>query len=123
METKSVRLDLRCEGDDGTRFIVEMQQSGQRHFFKRCGPEWTGRYISEYTFREKQTGEVPDESISLCGAGPLRETAGQMCRPEGEPPAFQIIRQAQRFVSTIRFRIYYVMTVPIRATGPLLYVE
>ena len=71
METKSVRLDLRCEGDDGTRFIVEMQQSGQRHFFsqrhffKRCGPEWTGRYISEYTFREKQTGEVPDESISL----------------------------------------------------------
>ena len=27
METKSVRLDLRCEGDDGTRFIVEMQQS------------------------------------------------------------------------------------------------
>ena len=33
METKSVRLDLRCEGDDGTRFIVEMQQSGQRHFF------------------------------------------------------------------------------------------
>ena len=65
METKSVRLDLRCEGDDGTRFIVEMQQSGQRHFFKRCGLEWAGRYISEYTFREKQTGEVPDESISL----------------------------------------------------------
>lgn len=103
LETKSVRLDLRCEGDDGTRFIVEMQQSGQRHFFKRCveyaakvydsgsrrggdydiepvyfigilgrerifgrcGPEWKDRYISEYTFREKHTGEVPDESISL----------------------------------------------------------
>ena len=161
LETKSVRLDLRCEGDDGTRFIVEMQQSGQRHFFKRCveyaakvydsgsrrggdydiepvyfigilgrerifgrcGPEWKDRYISEYTFREKHTGEVPDESISLCGAGPLREAAGRMCRTEGEPPAFQIIRQAQRFVSTIRFRIYYVMTVPIRAMGPLLYVE
>ena len=107
METKSVRLDLRCEGDDGTRFIVEMQQSGQRHFFKRCGPEWAGRYISEYTFREKHTGEMPDESISLCGDGPLRETAGRICRPEGEPPAFPIIRQAQRFVPTIRFRIYY----------------
>ena len=39
METKIVRLDLRCEGDDGRRFIVEMQQSGQRLFFKRCGPE------------------------------------------------------------------------------------
>ena len=37
METKSVRLDLRCEGDDGTRFIVEMQQSGQRHFFRASG--------------------------------------------------------------------------------------
>lgn len=103
LETKSVRLDLRCRGDDGTWFIVEMQQSRQRHFFKRCveyatkvydsgsrrggdygiepvyfigilgkdmifertGPEWDGRYISEYTFREKSTGEVPDESISL----------------------------------------------------------
>ena len=86
-----MRLDLRCEGDDGTRFIVEMQQSGQRHFFKRCGPEWAGRYISEYTFREKHTGEVPDESISL------------------------------RFVELDRSE--YIMTVPIRAMGPLLYVE
>ena len=31
--------------------------------FDRSGPEWTGRYISEYTFREKITGEVPDETI------------------------------------------------------------
>ena len=82
LETKSVRLDLRCEGDDGTRFIVEMQQSGQRHFFKRCGPEWKDRYISEYTFREKHTGEVPDESISLrfvemdCFVKPLDECVG-----------------------------------------------
>ena len=162
MSNKSVRLDLRCTGEDGTRFIVEMQCYRQLNFFRRCveysskvydsgsrrgygygeippvyfigilaadmgfdrsSPEWNDRYVSEYTFREKSTGEVPDESISLCGAGPLRETAGQMCRPEGEPPAFQIIRRAQRFVSTIRFRIYYVMTVPIRAMGPLLYVE
>ena len=31
--------------------------------FDRSGPEWTGRYISEYTLREKITGEVPDETI------------------------------------------------------------
>ena len=35
-EGKSVRLDLRCTGEDGTGFIVEMQNSRQRHFFKRC---------------------------------------------------------------------------------------
>ena len=31
--------------------------------FDRSGPEWKDRYISEYTFREKITGEVPDETI------------------------------------------------------------
>ena len=99
---KAVRLDLRCESEDGTHFIVEMQQTGQRNFFRRCvqyaskvydsnsrsgdrhydippvyligilardpgfyrsGSEWDGRYISEYTFREKDTGEIPDETI------------------------------------------------------------
>ena len=30
------KLDLRCTGEDGTGFIVEMQNSRQRHFFKRC---------------------------------------------------------------------------------------
>ena len=38
---------------------------GREKIFEMVGPEWAGRYISEYTFREKQTGEVPDESISL----------------------------------------------------------
>lgn len=38
---------------------------GRDRIFERCGPEWKNRYISEYTFREKHTGEVPDESISL----------------------------------------------------------
>lgn len=36
LSTKTVRLDLRCTGQDGTKFIVEMQQSAQEHFFKRC---------------------------------------------------------------------------------------
>ena len=38
---------------------------GRDRIFERCGPEWEDRYISEYTFREKHTGEIPDESISL----------------------------------------------------------
>ena len=29
------------------------------------GPEWEDVYFSEYTFREKRTHEVPDETISL----------------------------------------------------------
>ena len=64
---------------------------GRDRIFERCGPEWKDRYISEYTFREKHTGEVPDESILL------------------------------RFVELDRSE--YIMTVPIRAMGPLLYVE
>ena len=38
---------------------------GKDTIFERTAPEWRDRYISEYTFREKTTGEVPDESISL----------------------------------------------------------
>ena len=36
MANKSVRLDLRCIGEDGTKFIVEMQCYRQVNFFKRC---------------------------------------------------------------------------------------
>ena len=36
MSNKSVRLDLRCTGEDGTRFIVEMQCYRQMNFFRRC---------------------------------------------------------------------------------------
>ena len=36
MSNKSVRLDLRCTGVDGTHFIVEMQCYRQLNFFSRC---------------------------------------------------------------------------------------
>ena len=103
---KSVRLDLRCTGDDGTEFIVELQCYRQDNFFRRCveyaakvydagsvrgdrhkyglppvyfiallagdavsadrsDPVWKDRFIAEYTFREKLTGEVPDDTISI----------------------------------------------------------
>ena len=107
MSNKSVRLDLRCTGEDGTRFIVEMQCYRQLNFFRRCveyaakvydsGSErgdahgydippvyfigllntgvpkfdrsdsavWRDRYVSEYTFREKESHEVVDETIFL----------------------------------------------------------
>lgn len=99
---KSTRLDLRCKGEDGTQFIVEVQCYHQANFFRRCvlyaskaydagsergdggkydihpvyflglldktmqdmqqySPE--GSVISEYTFREKTTEMVPDETI------------------------------------------------------------
>ena len=107
MSNKSVRLDLRCTSEDGTRFIVEMQCYRQLNFFRRCveyaakvydsGSErgdghgydippvyfigllntgvpkfdrsdsaiWRDRYVSEYTFREKESHEVVDETIFL----------------------------------------------------------
>ena len=35
-DSKEARLDLRCEGTDGTKFIVEMQKRMQPNFFRRC---------------------------------------------------------------------------------------
>ena len=99
---KSVRFDLRCRGEDGRQFIVELQCYHQANFFRRCvlyaskaydmgsqrgdGQEYgippvyliglldkdlqdfqkhspEDSVIAEYTFREKTTMEVPDETI------------------------------------------------------------
>ena len=107
LANKSIRLDLRCKGDDGTNFIVEMQCYHQNNFFKRCveyaakvydsGTDrgdgqkyelppvyfialmakdapvfdrgdmniWADRFVSEYTFREKVSQNVVDETIFL----------------------------------------------------------
>ncbi|MBR5610157.1 MAG: Rpn family recombination-promoting nuclease/putative transposase, partial [Bacteroidales bacterium] len=35
-QNKSIKLDLRCEDEDGTSFIIEMQKYDQENFFKRC---------------------------------------------------------------------------------------
>ena len=102
--SKAVRLDLRCTGDDGAVFIVEVQCYRQSHFFRRCveyaakvydsgsargdghrydippvfficllgdgadrfvrnDHSWDDRFISEYTFREKISHDVPDDTI------------------------------------------------------------
>ena len=99
---KSVRFDLRCRGEDGRQFIVELQCYHQTNFFRRCVLYASKAYdmgsqrgdgqvydippvyfiglldkdlqdfqkhspedsvIAEYTFREKTTMEVPDETI------------------------------------------------------------
>ena len=99
---KSTRLDLRCRGEDGAQFIVEVQCYHQDNFFRRCVLYASKAYdagsrkgdgqrygippvyfiglldksvqnmqqyspedstISEYTFREKTTMKVPDETI------------------------------------------------------------
>ena len=99
---KSVRFDLRCRGEDGRQFIVELQCYHQANFFRRCVLYASKAYdmgsqrgdgqvydippvyfiglldkdlqdmqryspedgiISEYTFREKSTMKVPDETI------------------------------------------------------------
>lgn len=120
LANKSVRLDLRCTGHDGRKFIVEVQCYSQEHFFRRCveyavkvydsgslkgGNNWSARkrlaenddtlpgydippvyfigllnadlmsfrdteiwsdrFVSEYTFREKLSHDVQDETIFL----------------------------------------------------------
>ena len=77
METKSVRLDLRCEGDDGTRFIVEMQQSGQRHFFKRC-VEYAAKVYDSGSRRGGDYDIEPVYFIGILG----RERIFGRCGPE-----------------------------------------
>ena len=67
---KNVRLDLRCKGEDGTVFIVEVQCYRQSNFFKRCVLYAAKSYDSgslsgDYTFREKITHKVPDETIMI----------------------------------------------------------
>ena len=104
LANKSVRLDLRCTGEDGRQFIVEVQCYRQSNLFRRCvlyasevycsgsrkgdlqeydippvyflcllGGDASisadnrqgkdGRIVREYTFREKDDGNVPDETI------------------------------------------------------------
>ena len=104
LSNKSVRLDLRCTGDDGRQFIVEVQCYRQSNLFSRCvlyasevyaagsrrgdmqeydippvfflcllggdarisdgdDPQKDGCIVREFTFREKDNGNVPDETI------------------------------------------------------------
>ena len=107
LSNKSIRIDLRCTGDDGSVFIVELQCYHQHNFFRRCveyaakvydsGSErgddgrydippvyfiglmakdapvfdrsdrevWRDRFVSEYTFREKASHDVVDDTIFL----------------------------------------------------------
>ena len=53
---KEFRYDFMCRGVDGSFFIVEVQSN----------PElWKERYVSEYSFREKLTNELPDDTIFI----------------------------------------------------------
>ena len=104
LSNKSVRLDLRCTGDDGQQFIVEVQCYRQANLFRRCvlyasevyaagsrrgdmqeydippvfficllggdarisdgdEPRKDGNIVWEFTFREKDGGNIPDETI------------------------------------------------------------
>ena len=101
-DNKEYHYDFMCRDEDGAVFIVEMQNYGELHWFKRCvsyaaraydrqnrrGEEydvppvyliglmgtdiphpdpslWKDVYLAEYTFREKTTGEVLDETIFI----------------------------------------------------------
>ncbi len=66
LESKSVRLDLRCTGDDGTKFIVEMQRSSQYNFFKRC-VEYAAKVYDSGTSRGGDYDIAPVYFIGILG--------------------------------------------------------
>ena len=104
LSNKSVRLDLRCIGDDGRQFVVEVQCYRQANLFRRCvlyasevyaagsrrgdlheygippvyficllggdarisaglGARKDEAILREFTFRENDNGNVPDDTI------------------------------------------------------------
>ena len=52
---KSVRLDLLCQGEDGSLFDVEVQRDYQEYFFERCL-----YYASELNYTQLQKGDDYD---------------------------------------------------------------
>ena len=56
---KNVRLDLRCMGEDGTVFIVEVQCYRQSNFFKRCVLYAAKAYDSGSVSGDRQKYDLP----------------------------------------------------------------
>ena len=155
---KSVRLDLRCTGDDGTEFIVELQCYRQDNFFRRCveyaakvydagsvrgdrhkyglppvyfiallagdavsadrsDPVWKDRFIAEYTFREKLTGEVPDDTISIIfGYRHIYGCASAMQKPR----PYCDLPHIPRTLALLSASAYICRTLPFhKGTGPM----
>ena len=71
LSNKSVRLDLRCTGEDGSGYgiqpvyFVALLNTGVPKFDRSDAGIWRDRFVSEYTFREKISHEVVDETIFL----------------------------------------------------------
>ena len=88
---KEYHYDFMCKDESGAVFIVELQRYQEDHWFKRCvsyacraydrqnrkGEDynveiahqdkefWKDRYISEYTFREKESHDLLGETIVI----------------------------------------------------------
>ena len=90
VNNKEYHYDFMCRDEDGAIYIVEMQRYASRAYDRqnRMGEDydvppvyliglmgteilhqdpglWNDRFISEYTFREKKSGEVLDETIII----------------------------------------------------------
>ena len=87
LHNKEFRYDFMCKDADGVAFIVEVQCYPNDYWFQRCvsyasrayerqntrgedydhesSETWRNRYISEYTFMEKYSHELQDETIII----------------------------------------------------------
>ena len=62
---KSVRLDLRCIGEDGRNFIVEMQCYKQEYFFRRC-VEYAAKVYDSGVRARTESGEYNTGKSVFC---------------------------------------------------------
>ena len=72
LENRGVVLDLRCEDEDGTTFIVEMQRYRQDHFAERC-VMYASRVYDSRSREEIENFKIPPEQTFFHDkAGSLR---------------------------------------------------
>ena len=96
LENKSVRLDLRCTSQDGTKFIVEMQQSHQHNFFKRCVEYSAKVYDSGSKRGDRHLYDIPPVYfIGILGKEKMFDRSAEVWK--------------DRFVSSYNFREDYTL--------------
>ena len=83
----------------------------------RSDPVWKDRFIAEYTFREKLTGEVPDETISIIfGYRHIYGCASAMQKPR----PYCDLPHIPRTLALLSASAYICRTLPFhKRTGPM----
>ena len=83
LSNKSVRLDLRCTGDDGRQFIVEVQCYRQSNLFRRCVLYASEVYAAGSKRGDMQEYDIPPVFFICLLGGDAKIADGDVPRPDG----------------------------------------